>query len=113
MQRITFYERQIIETKLRQGKSHRAMAQYLKRDHRVIDREVERNKGEHSPYAAETAQRISEQREHKRTRKKLEKDQVLRAYVVAELREDHSPEQIAGRLRDQPGLSGLPGKRVC
>ena len=89
------------------------MAQYLKRDHRVIDREVERNKGEHSPYAAETAQRISEQREHKRTRKKLEKDQVLRAYVVAELREDHSPEQIAGRLRDQPGLSGLPGKRVC
>lgn len=113
MQRITFYERQVIETKVRQGKSHRAIAQYLKRDRRVIDREVERNCGDHSPYTAETAERISEQHERKRTRKKLEKDQTLRAYVVAELKEDHSPEQIAGRLKEQPRLSGLPGKQVC
>lgn len=113
MQRLTFYERQIIEAKVRQGKSHRAIARHLKRDHRVIDREVGRNCGDHSPYTAETAQRISEQHERKRTRKKMEKDQILRHYVVAELKEDHSPEQIAGRLKEQPLLSGLPGKRVC
>lgn len=113
MQRLTLYERQAIEAKLRQGRSIRAIARYLKRDHRVISREVVRNKGDHSPYTASTAQRIAAQRERKRTRKKLEKDHVLRAYVVAELREDRSPEQIAGRLREQPTLSGLPGKQVC
>ena len=113
MQRITFYERQIIEVKLRQGRSHRAIAKHLRRDHRVIGREVDRNSGEHSPYTATTAQRISEQREGKRIRKKLEKDQTLRAYVVTEIRADHSPEQIAGRLKEQPLLSGLPGKTIC
>lgn len=113
MQRLTFYERQIIEAKLRQGRPIRAIAKFLKRDHRVIGREVDRNKGDYSPYTAATAERIAEQRERKRTRKKLEKDQTLRSYVVAELREDHSPEQIVGRLKEQPLLSGLPGKRIC
>ena len=113
MQRITFYERQVIETNLRQGQSHRAVAKHLKRDRRVIDREVDRNTGDHSPYTAVTAERISEQREHKRTKTKLDKDQALRLHVIAELEEDHSPEQIAGRLREQPGLAGLPGTTIC
>lgn len=113
MQRVTFYERQVIEAKLRQKRSHRHIARFLRRDRRVIDREVERNCGDYSPYTATTAQRIADQRERKRIRKKLERDPVLRAHVVAELREDRSPEQIAGRLREQPALTPLAGKRIC
>jgi IS30 family transposase len=113
MQRLTYYERQIIEAKLRQGRSIRAIARHLQRDYRVIGREVKRNKGECSPYTAATAERIAKQRECQRTRKKLGKDQMLLNYVMAEIRRGHSPEQIAGRLREQPTLSGLPGKHVC
>lgn len=113
MQRITFYERQVIEAKLRQHRSHRHIAQFLRRDRRVIDREVERNCGDYSPYTATTAQRIADQRERKRTRQKLEKDSLLRTHVVAELRHDHSPEQIAGRLREQSAPPQLAGKRIC
>lgn len=113
MQRITFYERQVIEAKLRQERSHRHIALFLRRDRRVIDREVERNCGDYSPYTATTAQRIADQRERKRIRKKLERDPVLRAHVVAELRQDLSPEQIAGRLRKQPAQTTLTGKCIC
>lgn len=113
MQHITFYERQVIEAKLRQRRSHRHIALFLRRDRRVIDREIERNCGDVSPYTATTAQRIAGQRDRKRTRKKLERDPVLRAHVVAELREDLSPEQIAGRLREQPARTPLAGKRIC
>lgn len=113
MQRITFYERQVIEAKLRQKRSHRHLALFLRRDRRVIDREVERNCGEVSPYTATTAQRIADQRERKRTRKKLVQDPLLRAHVVTELRRDCSPEQIAGRLREQPARTPLAGKRIC
>lgn len=113
MQRITFYERQIIEAKLRQGRSVRRIASFLKRDHRVIAREVRRNKGNYSPYTAITAERIAKQRERKRTRTKLEKDWALRTHVVAELQKDNSPEQIAGRLNEQPQLSVLSGKTIC
>lgn len=113
MQRITFYERQVIEAKLRQNRSHRHLARFLRRDRRVIDREVQRNRGDYSPYTATTAQRIADQRDRKRTRKKLEQDTPLRVHVVAELREDRSPEQIAGRLREQSAPPPLAGKRIC
>ena len=78
------------------------------------DREVRRNRGgDHSPSTATTAQRIADQHERQRTRKTLEKDPTLRAHVVAELRQDCSPEQIAGCLREQPALAQLVGKYLC
>lgn len=86
---------------LRCGKSQRAIAKCLGRDHRVIDREVKRNKGEHSPYTAIVAQRIADERERKRTKKKLEKEEnaPLRHYVIEKLKDDWSPEEIAGVLK--------------
>lgn len=100
MQRIIFFERQVIEVGLRRGKSHRAIAKSLYRDHRVIDREVSRNKGEQTPYIAIVAQRIADAREKKRTKKKLEKAEnaPLRNYVIERLKDDWSPEEIAGIL---------------
>ena len=112
MQRITGYERQIIEAKVRQGHSARGIARSLGRDHRVISREIHRNKGDHSPYTATTAQRIADRRERRRVRTKLEKDPLLRQHVVASLRADESPEQIAGGLRHRrPAV--VAGRHLC
>ena len=113
MQRITYYERQIIESGVRCGKIHREIAKSLKRDRRVIDREIKRNNGECSKYTAVVAQRIADERQEKKHRKKLEKEEHadLRAYVVEKLRQEESPEQIAGVLKDQPP-EHLQGKTI-
>lgn len=114
MQRITFFERQIIEAGLRTGKPVRGIARCLNRDHRVIQREVNRNCGDYSPYTAIVAERIAAEREQKRTRRKLEKpeNQDLKEYIVCRLHRDDSPEQIAGTLREQP-LAKLGHKKIC
>ncbi len=104
MQKITFYERQKIELYLRIGKTHRWIARRLNRDHTVISREIKRNSGNYLPYAALNAQRISDQRAKKTNKRKLEKyeNKNLKKYVENCLENDLSPEQIAGRLKDQP-----------
>jgi len=63
MQRITFFERQIIESGLRAGKSVRAIAKCLGRDHRVIQKEVNRSRISGHAYTAILAQRLTYQRE--------------------------------------------------
>ncbi|OGY91746.1 MAG: hypothetical protein A3B31_01750 [Candidatus Komeilibacteria bacterium RIFCSPLOWO2_01_FULL_53_11] len=112
MQRITSYERQVIEVALRKGKSLRTIARGLGRDHRVIAREVKRNTGDYLPYTAASAHRIALRSERNRHRVKLEHDLDLKHYVVKELHKDHSPEQIAGRLKEKPP-SELRGKMLC
>ncbi|MBI5421094.1 MAG: IS30 family transposase [Parcubacteria group bacterium] len=113
MQRITFFERQIIESGLRVGKPVRAIAKCLSRDHRVIQREVNRNRMFIRPYSAILAQRLTDQREQKRHQRKLEKleFQPLRQYVIKQLKEDLSPEQIAGVTTQQPPLE-LKGQSI-
>lgn len=114
MQQLKYYERQVIESKLRSGQSHRDIAWSLGRDRRVIDREVERNKPPDRPYDARVAERLAEQREANRHRPKLEKrtSRVLRQYVIDRLRENLSPEQIVGMLREQPPLE-LKSVSLC
>jgi IS30 family transposase len=113
MQRITFFERQVIESGLRVGKSVRAIAKSLGRDHRVIQREVNRGQISGRAYAAILAQRLTKQRERKRHQRKLEKleFQPLRQYVVKQLKKDLSPEQIAGVTTQQPPLE-LKGQTI-
>ena len=113
MQRITFFERQIIESGLRAGKSVRAIAKCLGRDHRVIQKEVNRSRISGRAYTAILAQRLTYQREQKRHQRKLEKleFQPLRQYVVKQLKEDLSPEQIAGVTTQQPPIE-LRGQSI-
>lgn len=112
MQKITYFEREIIEVGLRCNKSVRAIARSLSRDHRVIQREVDRNKGEHSPYIAAVAQRISDERQRNKNKPELEKleNKDLRDYVVGKIKEDWSPEQIAGVLNT--GLAEETNKTI-
>jgi len=96
------------------------MAKQLGRDHRVIGREITRNSGRSEPYRARVAKRISEERSKKTNHRKLEKYKFkdLQDFVLEKLREDWSPEQISGRLKDHPELlekkwKHLRGQYVC
>lgn len=100
-QEITFFERQRIEYYLRGNISRRQMGDYLKRDHSVIVREINRNKDPDGMYRAETAQRKVDLRKRRRHKKKLEIDEDLKLYVIEELQEELSPEQIAGKLKNR------------
>lgn len=111
MRRLTDLERQIIELMLRNGRSHRRIAKVLGRDRRVIDKEVERNMPAGRPYTATLAWKLIGDREAKRCRKKLQKDEPLRAFVVEQLKQELSPEQIAGLLKTEPPVS-VVGKSI-
>lgn len=112
MRRITHLEREIIEICLASGKSHRRIAKILGRDRRVIDREVKRNIPGNREYRAKLADQLSERREKERCRRKLEKDEPLRQFVIESLQDDLSPEQIAGILKTQPP-EHLRDKTLC
>ena len=114
MDRINFFERQIIESGLRVGKSVRSISKSINRDHRTIQKEVDRNKMKGRPYSAKTAQCLAEKRERNRNKPKLQKlgNKGLRQFVVNKLRQDWSPEQIAGVLKKQPPIQ-LKGKKIC
>jgi len=102
--KITYYEREQIELYLKMNKSHRWIGKRLCRNHTDVLREVKRNGGGYLPYRAADAQRIHEARQRKKNKKKLEKFAYakVKEFVVKSLREDFSPDQIAGRLKNQP-----------
>ncbi|NQV12423.1 IS30 family transposase [Candidatus Uhrbacteria bacterium] len=102
MRRITYLERAIIEVCLASGTSHRKIAVILGRDRRVIDREVSRNRPAEREYRAKLAHELTRRREGNRCRRKLEKDESLRKFVIDNIRDDMSPEQISGILKDNP-----------
>lgn len=104
MPRLTPLERQIIESGLRVGKSVRAIARSLGRDHRVIQREVNRNKPGERQYVADLALQLTQQRDRKRHPPKLERTKyaLLKKYVIEKIKEGWSPEQIAGVVKKQP-----------
>jgi transposase, IS30 family len=104
LSRITFYEREKIELYLKMEKSHRWIGRKLCRSHTDITREINRNSSKYFPYRAIDAQRLHDARQLKKNRKKLEKfeHRKLKEYVVSNLQEDLSPDQIAGRLKNEP-----------
>ena len=98
---LSYGERQVIEAELIQKKSFRKIGVLLCRSHTDISREVERNAGKLLPYSADRAQLYAEKRLLGKRRKVLELNIPLKKYVVDSLRRLNSPEQIAGRLRNQ------------
>lgn len=99
---MTLYEREQIETWIRQKKKKKWIAQELGRDYSIIKREIKRNSGEHLPYTAATAQHFAERRKKKTNKRKLEKwqNEKLKKFVENKLNDDWSPEEIAGRLKN-------------
>ena len=99
---LTYFDRQMLQHQLRTKKSLRCISRVVRIDHSVISREIRRNSDGRDKYRADTAQRLCEKRKHKRHAGKLDKYPKLRKYVEDRLNEDWSPEQIAGRLQEQP-----------
>lgn len=114
MQKLTLFERQVIESKLRSGQSHREIAEALGRDRRVIDREIKRNRPGDRPYIANLAEWLTKEREATRNQPKLKKKiyRPLKRFIIARLKEDWSPEQIAGLLKNQPPKE-LTDQTIC
>jgi IS30 family transposase len=113
MSNLTFYDRTRIEWYLNfKCVSLRKIAQLIDRDVGVVSREIKRHKPQFMSYNAELAQRAAERKLAHNTVKKLDKDKNLLAYVISQLKEGWSPEQIAGRIKEYP-LIKLEKKKLC
>ena len=108
---LSYYERQIIETRLRGKWKIRQIARHLNRSPSIISREVKRNIHSSGAYLALYAQNLAEKRTHITNKRKLNKDSRLLNYVRKKLENDWSPEQIAGRLKEHPP-DNLEGSKI-
>lgn len=108
---LSYYERQIIETRLRGKWKIRQIARHLNRSPSIISREVKRNIHPLGKYLADYAQGLAEKRTHITNKRKLDTDSKLSFYVRKKLEKDWSPEQIAGRLKEHSPDS-LQGSKI-
>ena len=105
---LSFAEREEIALARAAGESLRTIAARLGRSPSTISRELGRNADRAGRYRASSAHVLAYQRASRPKPAKLVVNQVLRERVQAELTKRYSPEQIAGRLRedypDQPEM---------
>lgn len=116
MSNLTLYDRQRIEFYLNfKCVSLRDIAKLIDRNVSIISREIRRHKPQLSPYNAELAQKAAERKARITNTKKLEKCEPLKKYVRVKLIQDWSPDQIAGRLKNNPPpeLKKTKIKTVC
>ena len=95
---LSLEEREEISRGVARGHSARAIARALRRSHTTIAREINRCGGRRR-YRAHAAEREARRRSRRPRPTKLELCPELRRVVEERLKEDHSPEQIAGWLR--------------
>jgi IS30 family transposase len=84
----------------------------MHRSHTILGREIRRNGTDRKKYRADTAQTFHEKRKHKQHKGKLDKDTALREYVVTKLKEDLSPEQIAGMVKKEKKLQCISHESI-
>jgi IS30 family transposase len=101
MVRLSFEERCRIEAMLEGGLSQAAIARRLGRNPSTISRELRRNRTIRcgAEYGADNAQSKADARARRPKPARLATNVRLRQEVQDRLRDDHSPEQIAKRLR--------------
>ena len=107
---LTDIDRQVIAQGVKKKKSHSAIAKQIGRSQSVVSRELARNTTPRG-YSVIVAKKFTDQRARKTNRRKLDKDPVLREFVVSYIREGLSPEEVVGRLRKHPPES-CKGKTI-
>ena len=95
---LSLEEREEISRGIARGQSARKIARALGRSHTTITREINRCGGRRR-YRAHAADREAWRRSRRPRPTKLELCPDLRRMVSGRLKDDHSPEQIAGWLR--------------
>ncbi len=111
MRVLTSVQREWIEFLNNKGQGPREIGRFLKRDHTVISRELKRNTKPGKKYSAITAQKLADLKAKKTNKRKLDKDRELHDYVVKQIKDGWSPDEVAGKLRDDPPEQ-LKGKRI-
>ena len=92
------------------GQSHRQIAAALDRSPSTVSRELNRNRGTTVGYKPAYAQEQSRARRWSGSR--LERDDALRTLVLGCLKRGWSPEQIAGRLRQQKAATTVSHETI-
>jgi IS30 family transposase len=104
---LTVEDRDDILRGICENLSDREIATRLGRNQSVISREITRNGGRDN-YRVHAAQERYETLKSRPKERKLEKNKRLHDAVAEKLRDDFSPEQISGRLKenypDDPGM---------
>ena len=103
-QQLTVSEREKIQEGLWAKKSLRSIAEDIGRPVSTISREIKRNKPpERNLYTPRLAEERAKEKRKERGRHDRLKNQTIREYVIAKLKDGYSPEQISGRLSlEQP-----------
>ena len=105
---LSMSDRSRIEVYLELGWSNSRIAKEIKFSKQAISREVRRNRNRQGNYTAITADRLTKARRHQANQqfrvlstdeKISNNDTWLTKYVIRKLKQDWSPEQIAGRLK--------------
>ncbi len=97
---LSFAEREEIALARAVGASMRSIAARLGRSPSTISRELARNADRAGRYRASSAHALAYERASRPKPAKLATNRVLREGVQADLGKRYSPEQIAGRLRE-------------
>ena len=97
---MSFVERCQLEDLLESGHGPTSAARLLGRDRATIHREIKKG-ATGSGYRARVAQRVIEANRRRPKPRRLQANPVLLAEVLRRLKQRHSPQQIAGRLRDE------------
>jgi len=96
---LTLSEREVIAQSLAAGKNQSQIARALGRDRSTISRELQRN-GMSAGYFAVQAEFLAAERRHASKQAFQQHDERVWSYVRDKLGEEWSPEEIAGRLRE-------------
>jgi IS30 family transposase len=95
---LSLAERHYIEIERKAGTSMNQIAKALGRSQSTLSREISRNTGQRG-YRHQQANRLAEQR-HKNKPKAVKFTEEIKQIIKGYLKQDWSPEQIAGRLED-------------
>jgi len=96
---LNIKEREIIQMRVWEKKSIRTIAKELGRSASTISRELKRNcPPGRRVYTPRVAQKKAQNRIQARAKRYRLKNPLIREYVISKLKDNYSPEQIAGRL---------------
>ena len=101
---LTLEKRYQISALIKAGLKQKDIALEIGVHPSTISRELRRNKDSYRGYNAELAQ-IQSSKKHKEKKKRFALTKSIEKYIRSKLKEDWSPEQIAGRMKKDNGVS--------